>query len=836
MALPKSYDFAEAEPRWQKAWADEGLFSFEGQKGTGEVFSVDTPPPTVSGSLHIGHLFSYTQAEMIARYKRHRGYRVFYPMGFDDNGLPTERLVEREKEIVGSKMERAEFVKLCLETTERYGAEFSAFFQSLGFSFDWDKCYSTISPLAQRVSQRSFLDLLAKGRVDRRHTPTLWCPQCQTSFAQAEVESKDMPSTFNKVIFKAASGSGEITIATTRPELLPACVSLFVHPDDPRYKAMVGQKFVVPLFGHQIELRADPKADPEKGTGAVMCCTFGDKTDIEWWRLHKLELREALDKAGHMTDIAGAFKGMYLKKARKEILAKLKEDGLLVGQEEISHSVNTHERCGTEQEFLCTPQWYIKLLDHKEKYLKAGESVKWHPEHMGKRYADWVRNLEWDWCISRQRFFGVPFPVWHCSCGGVVAADPAMLPIDPCKTPSPKPCEKCGSKELTGEKDVMDTWATSSVTPQINRLWGEAGAGARQESVKLPMALRPQAHEIIRTWAFYTIVKSVEHEGVVPWKDVMVSGYVTDPNKQKISKSKTKMVEAPPDIIKKFGADLIRYWALGSKLGVDFTYFRDNEGKFSKENVDGGKKLVTKLWNASRLIDERCSAVSGVEGRGGLPLTASTGFAAAGNPPHPSCEVIDLWVIGRFRDMVRRVTDYLEQFEFGVARSEIEKFFFMDFCDNYLEMVKTRLYVEGVNTSKQAAQATLLEIHRDLLVLLAPYIPHVTEEIASHMHPEGGRLIHRAWPQGATLDASVEMSGATAVEMVSMIRRHKTENALSMNAPLLNARFEVPKATMESAKMIDDVVRATCVVSKLEYAEGTELRLVSAEAAKGGGA
>jgi valyl-tRNA synthetase len=807
MTLGKKYKFQEVETKLQQSWEAEGLYRFD-PKAEGEVFSIDTPPPTVSGSLHIGHLFSYTQAEMIARYKRLRGYNVFYPMGFDDNGLPTERLVERENEVVGSKMERQDFVDLCLKATEHYGKEFKGFFQSLGFSFDWDLCYSTISPLAQRISQRSFIDLYKKGKIDKRLAPTLWCTKCETSFAQAEVESKDQPSNFTQIPFRNDAGE-EIVVATTRPELLPACVSLFVHPDDKRYKDMLGKSFKTPLFGHEVTVRPDVKADPEKGTGAVMCCTFGDKTDVEWFLAHKLELRVAIGKDGHMTDLAGEFAGMYLVKARKQILKKLEEENLLLGQEQIEHPVNTHDRCGTPQEFLSTPQWYIKILDDKAAYIKAGQDVTWWPSHMGKRYEDWVSNLEWDWCISRQRFFGVPFPLWNCDdCGGTVIADDAALPLDPKTTAAPKACE-CGSTNLTPEKDVMDTWATSSVTPQLNQLWGEENQRAE---LKLPMSLRPQAHDIIRTWAFYTIVKSVIHEEQLPWKDVMVSGFVVDPNKDKLSKNKQKSkkiskkdgAETPTAIIENFGADLVRYWALGSKLGVDFSYFLDNEKKFSKENVDGGRRLVTKLWNASKFIDSRLEGWDGSEGE----LT-----------------MIDKWLLSRCHTMIGRVTAYLDKFEFGIARAEIEKFFWNDLCDNYLEMVKGRLYEEEITPNKQAAQFALSKVLKNVLILLGPYMPHITEELYRHFNGEDKSVHRESWPVTSDEDKEAEELGNLAVEMVSLVRGFKTENSLSMNSSLNKVIFSGSDLANSKSEAILEVVRQTCVIQTIEFSGGSKLAI-----------
>src|SRR5262245_726213 len=491
--LDAPYDPQVTDRAAQDLWERLGVHRFD-PASKAEAFAIDTPPPTVSGSLHIGHVFSYTQAECIARYQRMRGKNVFYPFGYDGNGLPTERLAEQEHGVKGKDMPRPDFVRLCLETSAKYAAQFEAFMRTLGLSADWSLAYSTIDERSMRVSQRGFLDLWTKGHAYLKDAPTLWCTQCGTALAQADVEFKDKPSQFTTLRFDLAAG-GALEIATTRPELLPACVAVFVHPTHPRAKEWIGKQALVPLQdGRAVPVLADEKVDPEKGTGVVMCCTFGDKTDVEWFQKHRLPLRQALAKDGSMTEMAGPEKGLFVNKARKAILERLQAAGHVLATKEIVHPVATHERCKTDIQFLPTKQVFVRLLDKKAALVAQGEAVRWLPDFMGKRYRNWVENLEWDWCISRQRFYGVPIPLWHCrGCGGVVLAREADLPVDPTADAPPAPCPQCRGTDLEPEKDVMDTWATSSETPQINGRWGETGDAPRAPR---PMSMRPQAHEI----------------------------------------------------------------------------------------------------------------------------------------------------------------------------------------------------------------------------------------------------------------------------------------------------------------------------------------------------
>ncbi|MDJ0975930.1 MAG: valine--tRNA ligase [Planctomycetota bacterium] len=790
--LEGKYDPKTVEPRIQELWESKGVHRFD-PDAEGEVFSIDTPPPTVSGSLHIGHVFSYTQAECIARFERMRGRNVFYPFGFDDNGLPTERLAEREHEVLGRELPRDKFVELCRETSDKYKQEFEQLWRGLGFSADWSLCYSTIDERSVRVSQRAFLDLLAKGHAYMMSGPTMWDTETQTAVAQAELESKDQTTFMNDVRFDLADG-GHVVIATTRPELLCACVAMFIHPDHPRAGELLGKKAIVPLYGHEVEIRADEMADPEKGTGIVMCCTFGDKTDVEWYRKHELELRQAIGRDGRLLEIAGPEAGLFAKQARRKILERLEEAGLLLGKEQVENVVNVFGRTGREIEFLPTRQWFVRILDKKDKLVELGEQVRWFPAHMGKRYKNWVEGLEWDWGISRQRFFGVPFPVWHCDgCGHVYSAPEDWLPVlDHANHEVTHACPDCGGTAWTPDPDVMDTWATSSETPQINARWGEAEGPRR---CPLPMTMRPQAHDIIRTWAFYTIVKSWLHFGEVPWRDAMVSGHVQAPGRQKISKSKGNAPTDPRDMLTAHGADPTRYWALSATLGNDYVY--------NEDDLKQGRRLCVKLWNASKFAMRHLESY---DPKGAPPA------------PHP----MDSWIRTRLADTVRLATDNLERYEFGIAKGDIERFFWNDLCDNYLEMIKDRLYDESPEgaEARRAAQAGLYDALYGVVRLLTPFVPHVAESVYQTLFAaaEGvDSVAQTPWPDATTIDEAetAEQDGAAAVSVLTAIRRWRSEQKISPGKKLASARLRASADVAGRFERVAPAVRAAGRVADL---------------------
>ncbi len=796
MDLPKRYVPSEAEPRWQEHWRDSGIYRYDPASGK-PLFTIDTPPPTVSGRIHMGHVFSYVQAEVIARYRRMLGDEVFYPFCFDDNGLPSERFTEQTMKVRAHEMPRSEFVKLCLEVTAGAEEGFRTLWTRLGFSCDWDQMYTTIDPWVRRISQRSFLDLHARGRVYRKSMPTLWCPECRTAVAQAETEDRELESVFHDVLFGLAGG-GTITIATTRPELLPACSAVFRNPADERWRQLEGCTAVVPLFDREVPILADDRVSIEKGSGLVMCCTFGDTTDISWWEDYSLELRIALERNGRMNGIAGPYEGLSVKEARSRIVADLSDRSLLTDSRPLVHSVNVHDRCGTSLEYLVTPQWFIRILDLKEELLERGREVQWHPPMFRVRYDHWVENLKWDWCISRQRYYGVPFPVWYCgACGEPVLAAEASLPVDPLEDVPPGPCPSCGSTGFVPEGDVMDTWATSSLTPQINARWGEEG----DRSGIIPMSLRPQAHDIIRTWAFYTIVKAHLHQGSIPWRNVMISGHALNPNREKMSKSKGNVAGDPLAALEKFSADELRYWTCSSRLGTDVM--------FSEEVLGLGRKLVTKLWNAVRF------AAQHLEG-------FDPGIAVELRP-------FDRWVLARASVAVRESTAGMNDFEYSTCMREAEGFFWNALCDNYLEIVKGRLY----GTDKAAADAARKALYESLytvLRLFAPILVHITEELYQGIfrEHEGHESIHVApWPVPGDEDTASLISGDFCLEIVEAARRYKSERNLSMAAGLGTMTVTGPEGIISSMRAFEgDLVNVTRA-SALEWRVGGEDRVIS---------
>lgn len=747
--MDKRYEHAETERLMQELWDKEGIYRFD-PGAEGEVYSIDTPPPTVSGRLHIGHLFSYTQAEMIARFRRMQGYNVFYPFGFDDNGLPTERLAERDEGFTAANLPRNELISRCERVSAGYESEFKAFWKSLGFSVDWSAEFRTISPEVSRISQRLFLDLVQAGKAYAQETPVLWCTECRTSIAQAELDVAERESDMVYIPFQA--GQTVLEVATTRPELLYGCVCLFVHPDDDRYQAFVGGKASVPLYKFEVPVLSDAKVDPQRGTGIVMCATFGDSTDAEWYRDHKLPFRNTILESGTMAEEIPGLGGLSVPAARKRMIQMLEESDLLLRSEPVVHTVGTHERCGKETEISLSRQWYIDILTDKERYLEAGGEINWYPGHMKQRYIAWVENLKWDWCISRQRSFGVPFPVWYCTdCGTPVFAEQGDLPVDPLERAYEGICS-CGCSVFEPEKAVLDTWATSSVTPQIHERSGINLA---------PMSMRTHAHEIIRTWTFYTIVRSLYHTGKLPWKDLMICGFVLAKKGEKISKSKNNDANDPTALIRTYSADALRYWTAGAKLGVD-TFF-------SADELSVPKRFMTKLWNASKF------AISHLGERN----------------PNPDIKLlpIDKWMIERTKEASARATELMYQYEIGAARQVIDDLFWKDFCDNYIELVKERLYrpdlhgLDGHESGQHGLYYALLNI----LKLYAVYVPHITEYIYQNFFRafEKKPSIHLTrWVQSGNVDTELLAFGEKVKESLTAMRKYKAERNLSMRAEM----------------------------------------------------
>jgi valyl-tRNA synthetase len=804
MALSKRYDPTEVEPRLAQDWQRWGIYHFE-PKAPGPVYSIDTPPPTVSGTLHLGHVYSYSHPDFLARFWRMNGFRVYYPMGYDDNGLPTERLVEKRLGISALQVGRRAFIEKCLQISAVAEVEYQALWQRLGLSIDWRYSYRTIDENSRRVSQRSFIDLYRQGLVYRKEAPAIWCPLCRTTIAQAELDDMDRESEFITLAFR--DPDGEITpIATTRPELLPACVAVFTHPDDQRYRHLVGKRLTVPLFNHAVPVIEDPAADPEKGTG--MCCTFGDTTDVAWWHKHKLPLIEALGRDGRMTAAAGEFSGLVLSKARQQIKQTLQEEGLLLGRTPIAQSVRVHERCDTPVEYIVAQQWFVRILDAKQTLLEKGEQVAWFPDHMISRYRAWVENLNWDWCISRQRYFGVPFPVWYCrECGEVILADDEQLPVDPGDQTPDQPCA-CGSTAFLPEEDIMDTWATSSMTPQIVGQWLSDDPALYQQV--FPFSLRPQAHEIIRTWAFYTLVKSHYHFDTLPWKHVLISGWgLAGEGMGKISKSRGGGAMPPLEMIERYSADAVRYWAASTGPGKDSV--------ISEEKIQLGSRLVTKLWNVARF----CQPF--------ILETASPGVLDGDASSTPA----DRWIVSRLNRLVERATRLLEAYDYAAAKSEIEQFFWLVLADNYLEMCKQRLY-DPDHPQREGARRTLRHVLLTLVKLFAPFLPYITEEIYQGLFAQHRELaidsVHTSsWPlvQPALESEQAEEVGDKLVEIASAVRRYKSEHNLSLGSEVRRLQLAAEDPYLaEQLTLATPDLSSVCRAAQVEIRSRLELQLM----------
>ena len=783
--LDKKYNSLEKEEKWLNYWKENKIYEFKPDQR--KVYSIDTPPPTVNGKIHIGHIFSYSQAEMIARYKRISGYNVFYPFGFDDNGLPSERLVEKEQGKKAHEIGRENFSKLCYETTDKYEAEFQDLFSKLGVSTDWSMHYKTVSSSTIKISQNSFLDLIDKGHCYHKESPALWCNECLTSIAQAELETKTIKTTFNYVNFETVEDGEKFTIATTRPELMPAIVCVFVNPNDEKNKHLIGKTAHIPVINVDVPIMGDEKVAIDKGTGIVMCCTFGDQTDIEWWKKYNLPLKYIFTNDGKIIDSVPNYGGLKIKEARKQIVNDLQAGGYIVKIEELEHEVQTHERCGREVEYTVMKQWFIDIMSHKEDFLRIGNEINWYPSHMHNRYEEWVNNVAWDWCISRQRYFGVPFPVWYCKeCGEPIFASKEQLPVNPLTdTPPVEKCSKCGCKEFIPESDVMDTWATSSVTPLINMKYGEKD---NYESILKPMSLRSNASEIIRTWDFYTIVKSYYHFGIRPWDNVMISGFVMANKGEKISKSKGNSKVEPLDLIKQYSADVVRYWAASGRLGTDITY--------SEETLLRGKKLVNKIWNVSKLIQMHLQDYQ--------------------DKDFDDFEYVDKWILGNFIKMEKEYIKYLDNYEIGLALNILEKFFW-NFCDNYIEIVKHRLYrpEEFGEKARYSGQKTVYMLLYKLLQDFSVFFPFITEEIYQDIYHDMKSIhITEIKPLNYSFDDEM-LNGDLMCEIISAVRGEKSSNNLSLKTTVKELDIDCSAGIKDAIKQSEKDFKATLFIEKL---------------------
>jgi valyl-tRNA synthetase len=818
--VPEKPSLDGLEEKWGARWETDGTYRFDRSKSRGEIYSIDTPPPTVSGSLHVGHIFSYTHTDTVARFQRMRGREVFYPMGWDDNGLPTERRVQNyfgvrcdpalpyDPDFLAPAkppsppvaISRPNFVELCLTLTEEDEKTFEELWRRIGLSVDWSMTYTTIGPEAQRASQRGFLHLLAAGQAYQKVAPTLWDVDFQTAIAQAELEDREVASAYHRIRFGGPDGSS-IEIDTTRPELIPACVALVAHPDDERYKPLFGSQARTPLFDVGVPIVAHPLAEPEKGTGVAMICTFGDVTDVTWWRELGLETRTIVGRDGRIQADPPAgveaspawaeLTGKKMEPARTRIVEMLREAGDLVGDPRpLTHAVKFFEKGNKPLEILSSRQWFIHTLDHQERLIERGRALRWHPPYMRARFESWVAGLNTDWLISRQRFFGVPFPLWYRlgDDGSVrydepLLPDESRLPVDP-STDLPDGFTAEQRDEpggFTGEPDVMDTWATSSLTPQIGGRWAD---DSDLFDRVFPMDVRPQAHEIIRTWLFSTVVRSDLEHGTLPWANAAISGWVLDPDRKKMSKSKGNAL-TPIGLLDSHGADAVRYWAASGRPGVDTAF---DEGQMKV-----GRRLSIKLLNASKFVLSRL----GDEGE----VTAA----------------LDRAMLAGLASLVEEATAAFEGYDYARALERAETFFW-NFCDDYLELVKSRAYGGQGDEGAASANRALTLALSAMLRLFAPFLPFVTEEVWSWWK-DGS--VHRApWPGADELRGPVGAGAKPLVLEVASavlgeVRKAKTVAQVSMRADVARAVVRDTPTRLAALALAADDVRAAGGIAEL---------------------
>ncbi len=846
IAVPDKPALEGLEQKWTERWDADGLYRFDRTRPRAEVFSVDTPPPTVSGSLHVGHVFSYTHTDVVARFQRMRGKAVFYPMGWDDNGLPTERRVQNyfgvrcdpslpfdpsfaPPEKPGKQpipVSRPNFIDLCSRLTAEDERAFERLWRHLGLSVDWSMTYATIGRRALRLSQLSFLRLVRRGLAYQLEAPTLWDVDFRTAVAQAELEDREQPGAYHRIRFAKPDG-GFVEIDTTRPELIPACVALVAHPDDPRYQPLFGSEVVTPLFGVRVPLRAHTLADPEKGTGVAMICTFGDITDVVWWRELGLPVRAVIQANGTFkpvtwgeaawtaTDPARAqqvydqLAGLSAAKARVRTVELLRESGDLLGEPRpITHAVKFYEKGDRPLEIVTSRQWFIKTMDAREALLARGRELGWHPPYMQARLENWINGLAGDWCISRQRFFGVPFPVWYrVREDGSVDHDARLLPsedrlpIDP-STDVPEGYaadQRDRPGGFSGDPDIMDTWATSSLSPQIAGGWIEdPDLFARV----FPMDVRPQGHDIIRTWLFSTMLRAEYEHGSLPWKNAAISGWVLDPDRKKMSKSKGNVV-TPLALLEEHGSDGVRYWAASGRPGADTA--------FDSGQMKVGRRLAIKLLNASKFVLTPAGKAQGDREPIEQPKPGTRGAVTSG---------VDRGLLTTLARLVRESTEDLEQYQYTRVLERTETLFWF-FCDNYLELVKSRRYGdhgEALAASANTALRTSLSI---FLRLFAPFLPFATEEIWSWWQPGS---VHKAtWPTEAEILAvagGADDRGVLALQMAAQvlgdIRKKKSEEQRPLKTPVARIVIRAPEDKLALLPDIEQDLRASGQIQQID--------------------
>ena len=848
-SIPEKVGVEGLEDKWGLVWQNDGTYRFDRGASREQVYSIDTPPPTVSGSLHVGHVFSYTHTDVVARYKRMRGFSVFYPMGWDDNGLPTERRVQNyfgvrcdpalpyvegfvppyeggdnksAKAADQIAISRRNFIELCDRLTAEDEKQFEALWRQLGASVDWDQTYQTISPAARRVSQQAFLNNLARGEAYQSMAPTLWDVTFRTAVAQAELEDREQPGAYHRLGFDGPNG--KIFIETTRPELLPACVALVAHPDDERFQPLFGKTARTPLFDVEVPIVAHHLAQPDKGSGIAMICTFGDLTDVIWWRELDLPNRAIIGWDGRLlpeapeaiTSAAGVehyaqLAGKTVFSAKQTIVELLQVFGDMVGEAKpINHPVKFFEKGDRPLEIVSTRQWYLRNGGRDEalraRLIELGKALNFHPDFMRVRYENWVNGLTGDWLISRQRFFGVPIPVWYQidehgnpNFDAVLVPTPEQLPIDP-STDVPEgfiEAQRGAAGGFIGEVDIMDTWATSSLTPQLAGGWL---SDPELFAKVYPYDLRPQGQDIIRTWLFSTVLRSEQEHGVLPWTDAAISGWILDPDRKKMSKSKGNVV-TPGDLLVEHSSDAVRYWAASARLGTD--------AAFDTAQMKVGRRLAIKFMNAAKFV---------------LSFEAPNDAAALVSEP------VDQGMLLNLAAVVAEATTAFENYDHTKAL-ELAESFFWGFTDDYLELVKERAYGQGEFTAAEQTSA-VLALRKALIVLsrlFAPFLPYATEEVWSWWQSAAGSVHLAAWPTAQELADGLDQANepllTLAADALHQLRKAKSDAKASMKADVQSATIEVPAEAEKSVNLLLADLRAAGRIQELKVAVGPELAM-----------
>ena len=733
--VSKEYNFKAVEEKWMNSW-DARVYHFDWESDKPQ-YIIDTPPPYPTGNFHIGNALNWCYIDFVARYKRMRGYNVMFPQGWDCHGLPTEVKVEETYHITKNEVPREEFRRLCEKLTLDAIERFHVTMSRLGLSTDWSNEYITMLPEYYVKTQTSFVRMHKKGLIYRENHPVNWCPRCGTAIAFAEVEYDSRITNLNYMHF--AAGEDQVEIATSRPELLPACVAVAVNPDDGRYSKLIGKNVRVPLFDYEVPVLADPAVDRSFGSGMVMICTFGDKQDVRWWLEHHLPLRQAIDRNGRMTEIAGPYRGGSVDETKKAIIRDMKEQGIIFKQEPLEQNVGLCWRCKTPIEILSERQWFVRL--NPEEIKKTAAEIDWIPPHMKTRLDNWADSVEWDWCISRQRIFATPIPVWYCrACGEVLVAEEEWLPLDPNRTQPPVKCI-CGSDDFVPEQDVLDTWMDSSISALAVSGW------LQRPDMRMPTQLRPQGHDIIRTWAFYTILRTKALVDMRPWDTILINGMALGEDGHKMSKSLNNFIR-PEEVFETNGADALRQWAaMGGSPGNDIM--------FQWKEITAASRFETKLWSIYRFS---------------APLMAKTGEKPG---------QVDRWLLGELDRMVQTATAAMDKFQFDETIRALRAFAWEVLADNYIELVKARLYGPD-GPEKRAAQDTLYVAIETLARVMAPFTPFLSEEI---YHTLTGQSVHvQSWPEPA--GAATDPAGLLIKEIAAALRRYKAEKGMALNAPL----------------------------------------------------